>query len=203
MMSRKVYIYSFIAFVAAFLVGVPAFMTAANGRSAQELAALEPAAGVAGPRLDADMIEGKFQTMATLMNDRQATQDAAAFFDSYVSPDAVFEMTADNPTIEQDIELTFGKNDYINSYIMGTNFVEDYQMDIKTVSVEISDDGKEAVSKEVITEQGVSTNPMEQNSQGQFFVSTTTCETHHALEGNKPVSTGGKCHTTTSLQDAI
>ncbi|NQZ14368.1 MAG: hypothetical protein HRT94_06080 [Alphaproteobacteria bacterium] len=152
------------------------------------------------------LITEKNQTMSKLLENRGAMQDTITFLHEHISETAVFDMSMSNETMpegapQQSIQMS--KADYINSFIQGTHFVDDYKVSIKTVDVQVSNDPTIAISKEVMTEEGVSLNPYNLREEGKPFVSTTNCTTTHKIDGDKAIAVKAECHTNTSFLTGV
>lgn len=152
------------------------------------------------------LITEKHQEMSDLLTNRSAMQDTVAFLHEHISETAVFNMSMSNETLpegapQQNIQMS--KTDYINSFIQGAHFVDDYKVSIKTVDVQVSNDPTIAISKEVMTEEGVSLNPYNLREEGKPFVSTTSCTTTHKIDGDKAIALKAECHTNTSFLTGV
>jgi hypothetical protein len=151
------------------------------------------------------LITEKNQTMSALLENRARMQETIAFMHEHISENAVFEMSMSNETMPKDAQgqnIQMSKADYINSFIQGAHFVDHYKVSIKTIDVQLSNDNKTAVSKEIMTEEGVSLNPNNLQEEGKPFISTTSCTTLHQLDGEKAISLKAQCHTDTSFLTA-
>lgn len=151
------------------------------------------------------LITEKNQTMSSLLENRTNMQETIAFMHEHISENAVFDMSMSNETLPSDMpsqNIQMSKSDYINSFIQGTHFVDDYKVTIKTIDVQLANDNKTAISKEIMTEEGVSLNPLNLKEEGKPFISTTSCTTLHKLDGEKAISVKAQCHTDTSFLNA-
>ena len=151
------------------------------------------------------MIERQHEAMEAALNQRANRRETVRFLHDHISETAYFRMTVDNPVLPaayQGTPLNLSKADYINSYIQGTNFIANYSAHVETTG--FSFNNGEAVSTEVITERGEALDPMDMRTlQGRPFVSRTTCQTRHILQGEALVTTGGTCHTAVSFEQSI
>lgn len=148
------------------------------------------------------LITEKNQTMSALLENRSEMQETIAFMHEHISENAVFEMSMSNETMPADMQgqnIKMDKADYINSFIQGTHFVDQYKVSIKTVDVQPSKDNKTAISKEIMIEEGLILNPRNLQEEGKPFISTTSCTTLHQLDGEKAISVKAQCHTDTSF----
>jgi hypothetical protein len=132
--------------------------------------------------------------------------DAIRFLHRHISDDARFALTVNNPamrghnpaaTVEMDKEA------YINTFVQGTNYIDNYSVSIKTLLTEPAPGGAEALADEILTERGTMMNPNNLSAPGQQFVSRTRCRTRHALENGALVTRGGACHTDVVFEEII
>jgi len=152
------------------------------------------------------LIEEKNEKMSALLENRAQINDTVTFLHEHISEQAVFDMSMSNATMPKDApqaNIQMSKADYINSFIQGTHYVEDYHIDIKTVEVQPTNGGNSVMSKEIMTEQGVAMNPNDIKDPGKAFISTTKCVTIHEIKDEKAVSVRAKCHTDTSFLNAV
>ena len=148
----------------------------------------------------------KYQIMRESLNDRSNRQAAIAFLDSHVSTKGRFIFHTHNtiaPTSEQKQKFVLDKTRYIQSFIDGTNFIDNYSITIDVHEVSIEEDGLQATSQETITERGIALNPFNMLEDGKAFIAITTCTTRHVLQDDKAVSDTADCRTTTSLEHLI
>jgi hypothetical protein len=169
------------------------------------IAALMPAH--AARTITKDMVAEQNNAMAQALNKRDDLMQAIRFMHDSISPDAKFHLTVVNPTLPQAAQgqaFDMNKEDYINSYIQGTKFISGYQMDIQTIGFKYDPQSGEATSVEILTERGTAMDPRTlQADSGKPFVSTTTCTTHHALDGDRLVAKNADCRTEVSFEAAI
>jgi hypothetical protein len=151
------------------------------------------------------LIAQKNLEMKQILNQDKRTLAAINYLHKHISEDARFRLTVNNPVLPIDPGQTFevNKETYINTYIQGTNFIDQYQFDIKTVSVEIDPATNEAVTEDILTESGVMLNPYNLNAPGKPFVSRTRCKTVQAVVEGALVSKGGACHTEVSFEEEV
>ena len=154
-----------------------------------------------------DMVTQKYNTLATLLSNRGAIKKAIRFMHNHIGENARFNVTVNNPLIQgnaMDQAMTLDKVRYINSYIQGTNFIDNYEMDIQTIEFVYDPSSQAAYSKEIITERGLARDPMSlYQDNGRAFVSRTVCSTRHEMKQGFVVSTGSQCHTDVSYEEAI
>lgn len=150
------------------------------------------------------MIKAKNSKIETLLNDRTHKAEAARFLHNHISEDATFTLSVYNPVLpskEQSFEMS--KTDYINTYIQGTNFVQNYNVNIDTVKFEPSKgDPNKTYSTEIMTERGTAMDPRTAKK-GRDFVSRTVCRTLNSLQDDGTViSEGSQCHTEISFEES-
>ncbi len=151
-----------------------------------------------------DLIKAKNATIETLLNDKARKIEAAQFLHDHISNDATFTLSVNNPALadkKQSFEMN--KADYINTYIQGTNFVDNYAVHINTVKMQAADSAEKAYSVEIMTERGTMIDPATAEK-GRDFVSTTTCRTLNSLsDDNTVISEGSECHTEISFEESV
>jgi hypothetical protein len=154
-----------------------------------------------------DMVAAQNDAMAQALNQREDRAQAMRFLHEAISADAQFHLTVVNPTLpaaNQGQAFTMNKEDYINSYIQGTNYIADYKMEIQTIGFTFDAQSGEATSVEILTERGTALDPHTLAADsGKPFVSTTTCKTRHSLDGEKLVSKSSDCRTEVSFEASI
>ncbi len=152
-----------------------------------------------------DMIAGKNDMLAVLINREGNHGELVQFLHTHISDEATFLVTVKDQTTGMDdkspaMQLT--KADYINSYLQGAHLIKDYKVAIDTLSVAYDQDNKQAVSIDVMTERGMMINPVgSQNTSPRIFISRTTCRTLHKITDDKAVSQGSACHTDISYEE--
>lgn len=150
------------------------------------------------------LIKAKNQKIEFLLNDKSTKQQAAAYLHEHISDKAVFTLSVLNPELaagKQSFEMD--KTGYINTYIQGTNFIDNYSVDIKTVNMQPTEDENKAYSMEIMTERGTMIDPVTAG-RGKDFISQTTCRTLHSLENSeKVVAEGSECHTEVSYEENV
>lgn len=149
------------------------------------------------------MITAQYEKLEQALNRTDDKEPLARFLHNHISEHARFDVSVDDHR-QQPRRLTLNKNDYINSYIQGTNFIRDYRASIETLSVDIDPATNHALSREIITEHGTILDPHNlQDVKGRPFISQTTCHTLHGLQNGKIVALGGQCHTSIGLEEKI
>ncbi len=151
------------------------------------------------------LIIEKNKQMANLLKARDARK-TIDFLHSHVSEQAQFNMIFSNsfmPETAQGQSMTMNKESYIKSFIDGLHYVDNYNINIQTKNIEISENGKMAMSEEVMTEEGVMLNPHKAGDEGVPFLSKTTCHTLYALKGDKILAEKAECLTQTGKINAI
>lgn len=144
-------------------------------------------------------------TFENLINNPETRQDFIIHLHNHIHHDAVFNnavTSADNPMHLASSPQTLDKADYINSYIEGTNYIQDYALNIELVSISYGQSGT-IKAEEIFYESGQTLNPLEMDKEGQNFISTTRCTSLYHIENDQPMKTGATCHTQIHYQDVI
>ncbi len=150
-----------------------------------------------------DMIAAQYDKMEKVLNNREDALGTIEYLHAHISDDASFKLTvtapnapgaSSSPTIEMD------KTDYINTYIQGTHFIDNYAVAIRTLQFEPGKDENEAYTVDVMTERGMMLNEL---NDGKPFVSRTTCRTRHEIQNGRLLATDGECHTDISYEEEI
>jgi len=155
------------------------------------------------PDITEKMIKEKYAALETALNSRADYQKAIKALHEHISDDAKFRLTVTNPTLSETGKtpvMEMSKEDYINTYIQGSHYVTDYEMDIQTAKFEYDPQQHKAFTLDIMTERG--TMPSELNS-GKPFISRTTCRTAHELREGNLVATASECHTDVSFEEEI
>ncbi len=152
-----------------------------------------------------DLIAQKNLEMKKVLNQDKRTLSAINYLHKHISDDARFRLTVNNPVLPIDSKQTFemNKEAYINTYIQGTNYIDDYEFDIDTVSVKMDLESAEAITEDILVERGEMLNPYNLEAPGKQFVSRTRCTTRHKVIDGELVSKGGSCHTDVSFEEEI
>lgn len=149
------------------------------------------------------MIDEKYAQLEKALNSRDSYQETIKVLHSHISDDATFRLTVTNPTLAESSKspvMEMNKQDYINTYIQGTHYVADYQMDIATSGFQYDPDRNKAFTLDIMTERGTMPNEL---NEGKPFVSRTTCRTAHELREGQLVATASECHTDISFEEEI
>jgi hypothetical protein len=134
---------------------------------------------IASPVDAESIIRHKNETIASLLQSGDMKQ-AIAYLHDHISEDATFNIRYHNPFLPagQQNSIVMDKKDYINSFVEGLRYVDEYNVAIRTESISESATGFTA--REVMTEEGIMRNPQDM-SQGIPFLSETTCQTEYSL----------------------
>lgn len=146
-----------------------------------------------------DLIVEKNAKMQSLLQKRDP-QLTMNFLHSHISDNATFEISFENNTMPKEIKknsLKMDKAAYINSFIFGQNYIDNYNVKIKTQNVEIVENGKTAIVEEIMTEEGVMLNPNNILDEGIPFLSVTTCKTTYGFKAGVVQSDKASCNTKT------
>ena len=150
-----------------------------------------------------DMVQNKYQNMEKVLNNRSDYAQVVNFLHQHISEDAQFRLTVTNPTApgaDKSPVMEMDKKDYINSYLQGPQFIEDYSLQIETSGFEYNQQNGRATTLDIMTERGVM---MSDLNDGKPFVSRTLCRTQHGLVESKVVSLASECHTDISFEEEI
>lgn len=153
-----------------------------------------------------DMIAEKNKAMITAMNANKQEIPAVKFLHNYISDDAEFEIKVNNTTAPKSVQnqtIEMNKTEYINSYIQGTDLIDNYNFDIKTLDTKYLPEKDIFVSNEILTETGTALNPYNLSEKGRDFISKTKCSTFHRLREGKLISIGANCKTDVSYSNMI
>lgn len=159
-------------------------------------------AGAQSNRITKDMITAQYQALEQALNNSSDTMGKIQTLHAQISDDAQFKMTVTNPDIgkAKSPVMEMNKQDYINTYIQGTHFITDYEVDIRNVSFEPGDNANEAYTTDLMIERGKMLNAL---NDGKPFVSRTTCRTRHEMRDGTLVAAGSACHTDISYEEEI
>lgn len=146
-------------------------------------------------RLTVDAVSQTLKTMENVLNARQARENVAIFLHDYLQDDAVWQLNVQALDTRTEERFTIGKAEYIDSYLSGTDYIEDYHASLELVGLSVSEDGRSAISHERMTETGLVRASRDLTTRPRRFISTTTCKTALTLEEGAPVSHGGTCRT--------
>jgi len=150
-------------------------------------------------------VQQKFDKLEMLLSDKKDPQKAIKVFNSLIAENAVFEVTSENaatPDFSVKTPVKLDKTQYINSFIQGTAFVDNYSIDINVKSVQTGAKGK-LVSKTVITERGELKDIRNFSAPGKPFISKTSCDIQHDETEKAMQINGATCHTSVSYESFI
>lgn len=151
------------------------------------------------------LIVEKNQQMEETLKNRDPIK-TIDFLHNNISEDADFNIQVNNPTApatQNKQSFKMGKADYINSFIDGMHYVDNYNVDIQTTKIDISSDQKTATVIEIMTEEGTILNAQNLNNPGMPFLSKTTCTTLYKIESGKMQSNQAFCKTQTGKINTI
>ena len=149
--------------------------------------------------ITSNLIIEKNEKMQDLLKQRDPRQ-TMAFLHSHISHDATFNITVQNSSMPAEIQsnnLEMDKTDYINSFIKGLHYVDNYNINIETKNINIAENGQTAIAEEITIEEGVMLNPHNLLDSGIPFLSKTTCQTVYTLNDGIIQSDKASCHTET------
>jgi hypothetical protein len=151
------------------------------------------------------LIVEKNQQMEQLLEKRDP-KETINFLHSRINDRAIFKIEVSNPTLPAQAgtrNFEMDKKDYINSFINGLHYVDQYNVTINTLDIQISPDQKSAVVSEKMTEEGVMLNAQAPQKAGIPFSSTTKCQTTYIINNGVMQSDNALCKTQTAELSAI
>lgn len=156
-------------------------------------------------KITSSLILEKNKEMQALLQKRDPKQ-TIDFLHSHVSESAVFKVSFENTTLPKNMaqqNFEMDKAGYINSFLQGLHYVDEYNIKIDTKNIEIADNGQTAIVEESITEEGVMLNPDNVLATGIPFISNTSCKTIYTIANGVIQSDKAQCHTQTGEASAI
>lgn len=133
-------------------------------------------------------------------------QETILFMHDHIADNAEFQISFVNTFMNNDEKpqkIMMNKADYINSYVRGLNYIEDYKIDIETKKINISEDGTYAVTEETITEEGSMLNPHQPSAKGVSFKTHTNCTKLYKLKDGIALSDKAECSSETVKIGAV
>jgi hypothetical protein len=152
-----------------------------------------------------NLIVEKNQQMEDTLQKRDP-KATITFLHNNICDNATFNIQVNNPTLDvsqANQSFQMNKVDYINSFITGMHYVDQYDVSIETTNINISSDKKTATVIEVMTEEGVILNAQNLNNPGMPFLSTTTCTTTYKINAGQMQSDQAFCKTQTGAINTI
>lgn len=153
-----------------------------------------------------DVTLEKFAKMESALNDRQDYKGTIDFLHTYIDENAVLEMKFDNPTLPKAIQgqvIEMSKADYINSFVMGTSNIDQYEITIENRSIEFDVDRKTVRTINTFVESGQVVQISKPSKQPEPFNSITTCLYEHKFENNDLTLIRAECETKVGLMQDI
>lgn len=151
------------------------------------------------------LIVEKNQQLEETLKKRDAIE-TINFLHSNISDDATFQIEVNNLTreaISANHNFQMNKKDYINSFINGMHYIDEYDVSIKTTNIDIAPNQKTAIVTEVMIEEGVILNAQNLNNPGMPFLTKTTCSTTYTINVGQMQSNKALCQTQTGEINAI
>jgi len=151
------------------------------------------------------LIIAKNKQMQSLLQQRDPRK-TIDFLHSHVSEQAIFQVSFENttmPTGNTQQQFQMDKASYINSFIQGLHYVDQYNVQIDTKNIQISQNGKTAIVEEIIIEEGVMLDPNNVLGSGMPFISKTSCKMVYGLNKGVVQSDKAECHTQTGETSSI
>jgi len=165
----------------------------------------QPGQSAEEANVDQQEVQQKFDTLEVLLSGKKDPQKAIKIFNSLITENAVFEVTSENaatPDYSVNKPVKLDKTQYINSFIQGTAFIDNYSIDIKVKSIQSEPDGK-LVSKTVMTERGELKDIRNFSAPGKPFISRTACDIEYNGRKKELQIEGATCHTSVSYESLI
>ncbi len=151
-------------------------------------------------------IRSIFKEMEGVLNQKSDLSKRVSFLHNFISDNATFTVKISNPTMPKATQgqvIEMSKGDYINTFIQGTNFVENYHLEITVQRIEINAKSGEAISTHTFVESGLMMNPFQLHKPGQDFISRTKCISRHGLKNGQAVLLGSECRTDVSFAEQV
>ncbi|MEM6812450.1 MAG: hypothetical protein AAF549_08280 [Pseudomonadota bacterium] len=161
-----------------------------------------PSFSHAGEQNIETLITQKNNEMEALLSKRDP-RETIQFLHEQVKEGAVFNIEYRNEFMPENKadSIQLDKKDYINSFIQGTNLIDNYSVEITTQQVAINNN--RIIAKEITQEEGTMLDPVTLDN-GIPFVSKTTCITEYVIENNQNLKTqNGHCITETGRSNTI
>ena len=145
-----------------------------------------------------------YHDMERVLSNRMEYDAVMKFFHQGVNDQASFTMTVDNPSMtsaQQGQSFKMTKQDYINSFLIGSAGVRDYSVSVEPVNIRAIGDEIQSVS--VLKERGYVENPSDFAALPQYFESRTVCHSQHKDNNGTVQLTESECQTTISHESSI
>lgn len=150
-----------------------------------------------------NVIEESFVHVETALNDRAEPMKKIEVLHNLISENATFEVKVDNPALnaaQNSSAIQLDKAGYINSFLMGANYVDNYSADIQTLSIKSNKGSDKATSHILLQESGTMLNPYNISERGKDFISSTQC---YSVHGEEAQILSSKCETKISYNEQI
>lgn len=148
-------------------------------------------------------IAQNFDRMEHALNNANQPLEKINILHDMIKDDATIKVKVNNPVLspsENAAELTLDKEAYINSFVIGGRYVNNYNAEIQTLAVKAADNKDEAVSVITLKETGAILDPHNLEKRGKLFISTTQCQSIH---GANLQITSSNCKTDVSFVSEI
>lgn len=145
-----------------------------------------------------------YDDMERVLSDRMNYESVMKFFHEGVNDNASFMMSVENPSLSdaqkgQSFKMT--KQDYINSFLIGSAGVRDYAVSVEPVQVQRVGDHVQSVS--VLKERGYVENTSDVAALPQYFESSTVCHSRHKENEGSMQLVESACKTTIANESSI
>jgi hypothetical protein len=151
-----------------------------------------------------DAVRQHFEHMEAVLADRMDYESLIGFFHRTIDDNAMFEMRVQNPALPQAVNgqsFSMSKQDYINSYLIGSAGVRDYAVSVRPVSIQTQ--GNTVQTREIISERGYVVSTPDQAALPQYFESRTTCQSVRDVVGRNIKLLESRCDTVVSMESSI
>lgn len=132
------------------------------------------------------MISSHFQQLEAALNNSQQPLAKVHVLHAQIRDDAVFDIQLDNRTRAQASapqHLQMGKEDYINSFLLGQRFIRGYKAKINVMAVEPDAAAGQVRSTIMLEETGaVADAAFSRQGDGHDFISRTVCRSVHGQD---------------------
>ena len=152
---------------------------------------------------DEKSVRDHYVKMEKVLSNRRDHEALVSFFHTAIHDEASFEMTFSNPAISkgQQTNLKMTKQDYINSFLVGSAQVHDYSAVVEPL--EIKSEGSTITALSLLKERGYVLNPQDQSALPQYFESQTLCKSEHVEDNGAIQVVDSHCKTNVSYESAI
>jgi len=149
-------------------------------------------------------IKEDLQTMETVLNNKSDVQKLLTFFHTFIDESANFDISVQNPTLPENMQansFSMNKEQFINSFLQGTQNIQNYSVSVNVEKVVQNQD--KVTSAHTLIERGVVSNPMDPTETGKAFISETKCLSNYDANAKTIAVKDSMCKTTVSFEEEI